>query len=118
MRRSFLVLAWAFIFAAAAYDAYFAWLHRELMHLWEQNPFAARMVGNFGLVAFFLFKFAGLFFAAALAVYVAHGGVSNSSGLRLWPLVVFTVFYPCTTPFITKSFPSVPRLYCFPCSML
>jgi hypothetical protein len=69
MRSALFGLAWAFVFVAAAYDCYFAWQYREVLPVWEENPLACWAVGRLGLEAVFLLKFAGLAFAAGLAVY-------------------------------------------------
>jgi len=69
MRARVLFCVWAFIFAAAAYDAWFAWQHRDLIEFWEQNPFAAWAIDAFGLMFFLFLKFVCLSFAAAMAAY-------------------------------------------------
>jgi hypothetical protein len=69
MLRSLFVLAWAFIFLAAAYDTYFAWQYRAVLETWELNPLARWVGGLWGLPAVFGFKFGGLVYAAGLALY-------------------------------------------------
>jgi hypothetical protein len=72
MRSTLFGLTWAFVFAAAAYDCYFAWQYRSVLPEWEQNPLARWGVGQLGLEAIIVLKFAGLAFAACLAVYCRY----------------------------------------------
>ena len=67
MRWRLYTMAWVFVFAVAAYDAAFAWCHRETFLEWELNPAARWAANNFGLPAVFTFKFAGLVLAATVA---------------------------------------------------
>lgn len=69
LRRVAFVSAWAFIFAAAAYDGYFAWCFQEAFQGWELNPVVRWAALNVGIGGVLAFKFGGLAFAAGLAVY-------------------------------------------------
>jgi hypothetical protein len=83
MRRSLFVLIWAFVFLAAAYDAYFAWQYRAVLSEWELNPVARWGMKEGGMLAVFAVKFLGLTFAAWVAVYCGRHG----SALK-WPLTL------------------------------
>jgi hypothetical protein len=69
MRWAAYGLAWAFVLGAAAYDARFAWEHRDTFGRWEQNPAARWAADRYGLRAVLGFKFAALFLAATVAAY-------------------------------------------------
>lgn len=69
MGKFVFALLWMFIFAAAAYDGYFAWQYRAVLPIWEQNPLASWAVEQFGLVAVLLFKLTSLSFAVVLAIH-------------------------------------------------
>ncbi len=83
MGRLVFVLAWAFVFLAAAYDARFAWTYREVIASWEMNPLARWLAAHFGLGAVLALKFAGLIFAACVAAYYGR--------LRKWAAWALTV---------------------------
>jgi hypothetical protein len=85
MRRVVFAAAWAFVFAAAAYDAHFAWRYREVLQSWELNPLARWTWGQFGMPALLGLKFVGLAYALGLAVYCYR----RHSPLQ-WPLTVVT----------------------------
>jgi hypothetical protein len=63
------VLAWGFVFVAAAFDARFAWDYREVLNDWETNSLARWLAAHCGLAAVLALKFAGLTFAACVAAY-------------------------------------------------
>jgi hypothetical protein len=69
MRRTFFILAWAFILCAAAYDTYFAWYYREVLLKWEMNGLVRWAGQMFGLEAVFAFKVLGMAFATGMAIY-------------------------------------------------
>jgi hypothetical protein len=69
MKSLVLGSSWLFIFVAAVHDADFACQHGEFLETWEQNPFACWVAKKFGLPALIKTKFAGLAFAATLAMY-------------------------------------------------
>jgi len=48
MKTKWFVIAWMFIFAVAALDAGFAWVHRDSMTSWELNPVMRHLVGACG----------------------------------------------------------------------
>ena len=84
MRKVIFVGAWVFVFAAAIYDAYFAWQLRDLIHTWEGNPVARWAVAEVGLLAFIGCKFGGLLFAAGVAIYC----IRRQRKRLAWPLTL------------------------------
>jgi hypothetical protein len=60
-------LPWLFVFAAAAFDCWFAWYYRGVLAAWELNPLVRWSVEAAGIHGVFAFKFLGLIFAMALA---------------------------------------------------
>lgn len=68
MKSLLLLLIWCLILLAAAHDAHFAWENRQDMATWELNP-AARWLLRAGIGYLFAVKFAGLFFAMAVAFH-------------------------------------------------
>jgi hypothetical protein len=84
--RLVFVLAWAFVFVAAAYDARFAWDSRDVIASWEVNPLARWLAAHCGLAAVLALKFAGLAFAACVAGYYGRRGKRAA-----WALTVVVV---------------------------
>jgi hypothetical protein len=72
MRKWLFGLAWAFILGVAAYDAYFAWRYAAVFDVWEINPLARFVAGQFGLGAILALKVLLLTFAAVVAVICHH----------------------------------------------
>ena len=72
MRRPFFVLAWLFVVLVALYDSYFAWRYRAVFQLWEINPLARWMAGNWGLTAVLTLKMTLIFFALGVAFYCRY----------------------------------------------
>lgn len=72
MRTKLFFLAWAFILAVAAWDAWFAWQYRAVFAEWEVNPLACWVVDHFGLAAIFTMKAAVVTFATVVAALCHH----------------------------------------------
>jgi hypothetical protein len=107
MRRLLFASAWVFVFAAAAYDAHFAWKYREVLQNWELNPLARWAGSELGLPVLFGLKFAGLAYALGLAVYCYR----RHSPLQ-WPLTLVTACLYCALSlhYVTGlSQPAQPR---------
>jgi hypothetical protein len=72
MRPSLFSLAWTFVTAVSAFDAYFAWRYRELFQEWELNPLARALAHSHGLAAVLTVKAAVTLFALSVALYCRH----------------------------------------------
>ena len=68
MRKWWFGLAWAFILAVAAYDAYFACQYAPVFDIWEMNPLARFGASHLGLGAVVGIKAILLAFATVVAL--------------------------------------------------
>ena len=96
MRRTRFALAWAFVFAVAAYDVYFAWQYRADFHDWEVNPLARWVACLGGVVAVFFLKALLIAYAAAVAAYCYRR--------RHWLTVPYTAFVSVVHAYLSAHY--------------